>query len=122
MESPMPNLASFEQKKWKQIGNSKYAIGFPDEWIRTEMYDHPSEIPEMVGTGPRYCSNCKHYGCDADEVFQAYCLNCADYVYEGKRGKGMGMEVTQNAALGVVLVDEPSAVDSQSGDAKLFGL
>ena len=95
----MSSIFSSDQQKWKKVGDYKYAIDFPCEWIMTERHDHPSNIPDFEGTGPRFCSNCRYYGCDEEGIFQAYCLNCADYVYRGERGEGRGIEVLKNTIL-----------------------
>jgi len=51
-----------------------YSESFPEEWA----------ISHTEGTGPNDCENCLTHGC-VDDIFQKYCLNCAEYVYEGTR-------------------------------------
>jgi len=55
-----------------------YSIHFPKKWAK----DHAE------GTGPTMCKNCQEFG-SWNGVFIGYCANCALYVYEGKRGRGM---------------------------------
>jgi hypothetical protein len=86
----MTSMTGSDQKKWKQVGNCRYAIDFPAEWVMTERDDYPEGMPQAVGTGPRYCDNCLYWGSNSEGIFEAYCLNCADYVYKGKRGEGRG--------------------------------
>ena len=54
-----------------------YISTFPLEWV----HDH---IPT---TGPKECGNCEFYG-SRKEIFIGYCLNCAQHVYDNKRGYG----------------------------------
>lgn len=51
---------------------------FPVEWA----------LSHKEGTGPNDCNNCLCYG-SKDGVFLGYCANCADYIYERARGRGM---------------------------------
>lgn len=55
-----------------------YAGTFPVEWA----------LSHEEGTGPNDCDNCLCFG-SKDGVFLGYCSNCADYIYEGRRGKGI---------------------------------
>jgi hypothetical protein len=54
-----------------------YCGTFPEEWV----LDH------SPGTGPKDCGNCSYYG-SWNGVFLGYCANCAQYVYNGVRGRG----------------------------------
>jgi hypothetical protein len=54
-----------------------YIGTFPEEWAKNHLPD----------TGPHECENCVSYG-TVQNVFIGYCANCADYEYEGSRGKG----------------------------------
>ena len=76
------------RKMFKTIGEVKYQVDFPEEWIMTQKFDAPYGIPDMTGTGPVYCANCEYHGTNKEGVFLGYCLNCADYVYNGERGPG----------------------------------
>jgi hypothetical protein len=60
----------------------KYIDTFKSEWYFTQQKDL---------SGPLYCENCRCYGSiiqDNVEIFLGYCANCADNIYEGKRGPG----------------------------------
>lgn len=83
----------------KQIGDVKYHIDFPEAWIMTQKFDTPYGIPDMVGTGPLYCGNCKYHGTNKAGVFLGYCSNCADYVYNGERGPGYNEGAPQEEVL-----------------------
>jgi hypothetical protein len=61
-----------------QIGSVKYHSRFPREWAENHL----------DGTGPESCGNCADYG-SLCGVFIGYCVNCADYVYNGDRGNGL---------------------------------
>jgi len=54
-----------------------YCGTFPEEWV----LDH---FPD---TGPRECGNCAYYG-SWNGVFLGYCANCAQFAYNGERGRG----------------------------------
>jgi len=54
-----------------------YHGAFPVEWAKNHYPD----------TGPLECWNCEDYGC-VNGIFVGYCANCAQYVYEGERGRG----------------------------------
>jgi len=64
------------QEEWS--GNIVYHECFPEEWLDTHA----------PGTGPKECANCRWYG-SLDGMFIGYCMNCAQYVYEGERGRGL---------------------------------
>jgi hypothetical protein len=57
-----------------------YISSFNSEWIAT----HEQDL-----SGPKHCLNCR-YHCSVpisnDLVFIGYCLNCAQFCYDGKRG------------------------------------
>jgi len=60
----------------KTYCGQKYVLTFPDEWILDEL--------QYSGRG---CGNCKFYG-SWRGVMLGYCYNCANYIYDGKRGLG----------------------------------
>ena len=61
------------------VEGEKYDINFPLKWA---LCQNPiGEIPEIPG--PKHCENCKTYG-SINEVFVAYCKNCAT-IYNGER-------------------------------------
>jgi hypothetical protein len=80
------------------IEQYKYANSFPKEWA----------MSHLPGTGPEQCGNCYDYG-SKDNTFIGYCLNCADYDYNGERGPGMDAE---NELCGVE--DEQPCVETES--------
>ena len=43
---------------YKFVNGINYLISFPDEWISNNV----------IGTGPKQCSNCLKYGC-IDNIF-----------------------------------------------------
>lgn len=57
-----------------------YISSFSSEWIDSQDED---------STGPKHCLNCRYY-CSVpisnELVFVGYCLNCANFSYQGKRG------------------------------------
>jgi len=57
--------------------NVKYYIYFPYEWT-TNM---------APGTGPKQCKQCAIHGI-IDDAFVGYCADCANYMYDMKRGHG----------------------------------
>jgi len=63
-----------------------YSIHFPKKWTK----DHAD------GTGPKMCENCDYHG-SWNGVFIGYCMNCARYIYEGSRGRGMEKGVEDNS-------------------------
>jgi len=70
------------------IGGIHYHSRFPREWAD----DH------LDGSGPENCANCEYFG-SLNGVFIGYCGNCADYVYNGERGRGImetGVEFDRN--------------------------
>jgi len=54
-----------------------YCGTFPENWVEDCL----------EGTGPKECGNCAYYG-SWNGVFLGYCTNCAQYVYNGERGRG----------------------------------
>lgn len=54
-----------------------YCGTFPEKWAENFL----------EGTGPKECGNCAHYG-SWNGVFMGYCANCAQYYYNGERGRG----------------------------------
>tara|TARA_A100001011_G_scaffold398394_1_gene502681 strand:+ start:3069 stop:3332 length:264 start_codon:yes stop_codon:yes gene_type:complete len=86
----MPDTSEITLKvkeEFKILSGIKYSINIPDEWIQSEQFDE---------TGPLYCANCKYHGSNKDNIFKGYCLNCADYVYEFRRGPGYTDGIPQN--------------------------
>ena len=72
---------------------SWYHENFPEEWLNSHNIDE---------TGPKYCTNCEEYGC-INGIFIGYCVNCAQHVYKGSRGRGfinIGMEAEYNTVVG----------------------
>jgi len=83
-----------------------YCGTFPEEWV----LDH------LPGTGPKDCGNCSYFG-SWNGVFLGYCANCAHYVYNGERGRGLieiGEENDEN-----VVADFPSIFDTYLKDVSL---
>jgi hypothetical protein len=73
-----------------------YHKNFPEEWAKSHA---------TADAGPSVCYNCVDYGC-INNVFIGYCANCAQFVYNGTRGRGfisVGIED-----------DEPDAQDYPS--------
>jgi len=63
-----------------------YSIHFPKKWSKYHA----------DGTGPKMCENCEYHG-SWNGVFIGYCMNCARYIYEGSRGRGMEDGVEDNS-------------------------
>lgn len=76
--------------------NELYHKNFPEEWAT-------SHKPE---TGPKECGNCAFFGSFGGHFF-AYCVNCAEYVYQFERGPGMFVDYTE-----FVNEDVPSVFDT----------
>lgn len=55
-----------------------YCGTFPEKWAKNHL----------PGTGPKDCRNCAHFG-SWNGVFLGYCANCAEYEYNGERGRGL---------------------------------
>lgn len=56
---------------------TKYYLYFPYEWLTTMS----------PGTGPNQCQKCVTHGI-VDDAFLGYCVDCANYMYDMKRGHG----------------------------------
>ena len=90
----------------------KYANSFPKEWALSHLPD----------TGPEQCENCYDYG-TIDNLFVGYCLNCAQYEYNGERGSGMGevdcpsVEVTTKDTADEYDVNPPSVQENPAETA-----
>lgn len=72
--------------------NGEYDNRFPNQWRESHA----------EGTGPEECGNCNAYG-TINGVFVGYCANCAQYVYNGERGRGFidnGVEVDDEDIVG----------------------
>jgi hypothetical protein len=54
-----------------------YCGTFPENWVEDCL----------EGTGPKECGNCAYYG-SWNGVFLGYCANCAQFMYNGERGRG----------------------------------
>lgn len=54
-----------------------YAAEFPVEFAHSHLED----------TGPIDCANCAYFGCNDNNEFFGYCLNCIDF-YHGERPSG----------------------------------
>jgi hypothetical protein len=64
-----------------------YHRNFPVMWALTHAID----------SGPKDCMNCRDYGC-VNGVFIGYCVNCAEYLYDGERCRGFidnGIEIDE---------------------------
>ena len=66
--------SSNDNYKFQGITYSKY---FPYDWVTSHL----------DGTGPHECDNCFIYG-SINDIFIGYCMNCARYNYDCKRGHG----------------------------------
>ena len=64
--------------------NELYHKNFPEEWSTSHN----------PGTGPKECMNCALFGSFGGHFF-AYCVNCAEYVYNYERGPGMYIDYTE---------------------------
>jgi hypothetical protein len=54
-----------------------YAADFPVEFANNHLED----------TGPKHCGNCAYFGCNDNDEFFGYCLNCIE-LYHGERPAG----------------------------------
>jgi len=76
----------------KYLYNEKwYHISFPTDWAKSHE----------ESTGPTMCENCDHFG-SIEGIFLGYCANCANYIYNGERGRGfidVGQESTDENVL-----------------------
>ena len=81
-----------------------YIGTFPAEWIETHANDQ---------TGPKECENCAYFG-SYKGVFIGYCLNCAEFNYNGARGHGFSIydddiEVEENT---LIETEHPGAMET----------
>jgi hypothetical protein len=79
-----------DEEEWN--GDIVYHECFPEEWLDTHA----------PGTGPKECANCRWYG-SLGGIFLGYCVNCAQYIYNGERGRGLygdGLEIPDPELLG----------------------
>jgi len=75
-----------------------YHISFPKEWAVNNNNDE---------TGPKCCLNCDCYG-SINGIFIGYCVNCAQQVYKGSRGRGfidIGVEIDYDDVYGDSVFD-----------------
>ena len=56
----------------------KYFVFFPYEWSQNMF----------PGTGPKMCEKCILHG-SKNDIFLGYCYDCANYIYDCKRGHGL---------------------------------
>jgi hypothetical protein len=77
----------FDYGDYYMVGYYKYDKNFPQEWA----------LSHLSGTGPEQCGNCYDYG-SKNDMFYAYCLNCAQYDYNGERGPGAGHNDIDNSS------------------------
>jgi hypothetical protein len=89
------------------IGEVHYHSRFPREWAE----NHAEE------TGPEACGNCLTYG-SLDGIFIGYCANCADYVYQGTRGRGLDENGVEFDSQGESIYDTYLSGLTLSRDAK----
>lgn len=68
-----------------------YCGTFPEEWAKNHW----------PNTGPKECINCAFYG-SWNGVFLGYCANCAEYAYNGSRGRGLIYLGKENDAVSVL--------------------
>lgn len=81
-------VSDSEENEEEQVWTGAYHPSFPNQWT----------MSHAPGTGPEQCLNCADHGSYRGQ-FIGYCANCADYVYEGRRGRGFMGD-------GVELVDD----------------
>lgn len=89
-----------------------YHKNFPEEWAKS----HATEY-----AGPSICYNCVDYGC-INNVFIGYCANCAQFVYNGTRGRGFisaGIEDNEPDALKYPSIFETYMKDVDTSKIKL---
>jgi hypothetical protein len=79
-----------------------YCGTFPEEWV----LDH------LPGTGPKECGNCADYG-SWNGVFLGYCANCAQYVYNGVRGRGF-IDIGKEFPSEELIIDADFVLDGPS--------
>ena len=71
-----PKLATIEDDHYV-YDKQKYYLFFPYDWVQNMF----------PGTGPKMCEKCVLHGVKND-IFIGYCYDCANYVYDCKRGHG----------------------------------
>ena len=67
------------------VDGIKYAADFPYEFA----------INHLNNTGPAFCGNCAYFGCNDNDEFFGYCLNCIE-LYEEKRPSGSDPRNNEN--------------------------
>jgi hypothetical protein len=83
-----------------------YCGTFPEEWAENHL----------PNTGPKDCINCAYYG-SWNGVFLGYCVNCAEYAYNGTRGRGIIDLGKENDTVSVL--DCPSIFETYMKDVSL---
>jgi hypothetical protein len=71
-----PKLSTIEDDHYV-YDKQKYYLFFPYDWVQNMF----------PGTGPNMCEKCVLHG-SKKGVFIGYCYDCANYVYDCKRGHG----------------------------------
>ena len=71
-----PKLATIEDDHYV-YDKQKYYLFFPYDWVQNMF----------PGTGPKMCDKCVLHG-SKKNIFIGYCYDCANYVYDCKRGHG----------------------------------
>ena len=71
-----PKLSTIEDDHYV-YDKQKYYLLFPYDWVQNMF----------PGTGPKMCEKCVLHG-SKKGVFIGYCYDCANYVYDCKRGHG----------------------------------
>jgi len=76
--NPLEVVFCGDNRQYYSYDEELYTGTFPTEWAKTHLF----------GTGPKECKNCESYGM-WNGVFVGYCANCALFVYNGERGRGL---------------------------------
>jgi len=71
-----PKLSTIEDDYYV-YDKQKYYLFFPYDWVQNMF----------PGTGPKMCEKCVLHG-SKKSIFIGYCYDCANYVYDCKRGHG----------------------------------
>ena len=71
-----PKLSTIEDDYYV-YDEQKYYLFFPYDWVQNMF----------PGTGPKMCEKCVLHG-SKKGIFIGYCYDCANYVYDLKRGHG----------------------------------
>ena len=71
-----PKLSTIEDDYYV-YDEQKYYLFFPYDWVQNMF----------PGTGPKMCEKCVLHG-SKKGIFIGYCYDCANYVYDCKRGHG----------------------------------